>query len=180
MDAWIFIIVIILCIIIKPEVAVYVIPLVGLAYYYKDKSAQSTKEGLQIGQRTFVERDLANAYANEKHVADLYDDEMRTDISSDSAKKYESQYGNQLFIDQLFDGDDQDDTGEDDNKDGDDKLYDRAKYTSDQHKESKLIRSRFTSDNFRKYFVEELDEQEKRHWWEHDALDEFMRKREHR
>lgn len=29
-------------------------------------------------------------------------------------------------------------------------------------------RTRFTSDNFRKYYQEELDEKEKLHWWEQD------------
>ena len=50
--------------------------------------------------------------------------------------------------------------------DADDEMYNKMKDVSSHAKESVLHRTRYTSDNFRKYFAEELDEQESRHWWE--------------
>jgi hypothetical protein len=55
--------------------------------------------------------------------------------------------------------------------DGDQRLFDGMQNVSTQSKDAILIRSRFTSDNFRQYFSEELDEQERRIWWEDDTLD---------
>ena len=58
--------------------------------------------------------------------------------------------------------------------DGDTLLADRMKAVSMKNKEAIHHRTRFNSDNFRQYFQEELDEQEKKIWWEHDALDAHM------
>lgn len=55
--------------------------------------------------------------------------------------------------------------------DGDQRLFDKMKSVGEQSKEAILIRSRFTSDNFKAMFQEELDEQEKKIWWEDDSLD---------
>lgn len=58
--------------------------------------------------------------------------------------------------------------------DGDSRLGARMQYIQQQSKDAILHRSRMTSDNFRKFYQEELDAAEKRHWWEHDDLDNFM------
>ena len=55
--------------------------------------------------------------------------------------------------------------------DGDSKLGARMQYIQDQSKQAILHRSRMTSDNYKKYYQEELDSAEKRHWWENDNLD---------
>jgi hypothetical protein len=59
---------------------------------------------------------------------------------------------------------------------GDNKLVNRMKYLGLQPKLSQDIRSRMNVRKFAPYFEEELDEQEKRAWWEQDAdkLDAFM------
>jgi hypothetical protein len=62
---------------------------------------------------------------------------------------------------------------------GDDLLYTQSKNVSQKSKEAQDNRIRFTSDNFRQYFKEELDEQENRHWWDNnDKLDQKMYKDE--
>jgi len=58
--------------------------------------------------------------------------------------------------------------------DGDYRLGERMKDMQMRSKEAILHRTRMTSDSARPYFQEELDEQEKRRWWEHDELDEFL------
>lgn len=56
--------------------------------------------------------------------------------------------------------------------DGDQKLYDQQKHVGSQAQDAILARSRFTSDNFRPYLQEELDEASKSAgWWEDDNLD---------
>lgn len=60
---------------------------------------------------------------------------------------------------------------------GDDRLMAKALEIADRDKQAKLARTRFTSDNFRRYFEEELNEQENRHWWDHDELDAAMDKK---
>lgn len=58
--------------------------------------------------------------------------------------------------------------------DGDDRLREKMIDVSNRAKESMFHRARFTSDNFKKYFTEELDEHADRRWWDNDSLDEFM------
>ena len=53
---------------------------------------------------------------------------------------------------------------------GDDRLMDKMKAVAGKAKEAILARTRFTSDNFRQYFDEELYEEENRHWWENDPM----------
>jgi len=60
------------------------------------------------------------------------------------------------------------------NQDGDTLLAEKAREGAMKAKNSILHRARMTSDNFRKFYQEELDEQETRHWWEHDDLDALM------
>lgn len=57
--------------------------------------------------------------------------------------------------------------------DGDQLLFEHGKHVGGQAKQAILNRARFTSDNFRPLYQEELDEQEHRDWWgDNDALDE--------
>lgn len=53
---------------------------------------------------------------------------------------------------------------------GDDLLSNAMTDLQKNSKTATLNRARFTSDNFRRYFQEELDEAEKQHWWEDDSL----------
>jgi hypothetical protein len=73
-------------------------------------------------------------------------------------------------IDSLFD----EDGSATEPSDGDDRLREKMMDISKRAKESMFHRARFTSDNFRKYFTEELDEHADRRWWDNDSLDEFM------
>jgi len=50
--------------------------------------------------------------------------------------------------------------------DGDTLLYQHSKHMAEQSREAILNRARFTSDNFRPIFQEELDEEEHRDWWD--------------
>jgi hypothetical protein len=54
--------------------------------------------------------------------------------------------------------------------DGDDLLSSAMRGVQAKSKEAILNRARFTSDNFRKYFQEELDAAEQQHWWEDESL----------
>ena len=63
--------------------------------------------------------------------------------------------------------------------DGDTLLCTKAQDVAKKAKESQDNRIRFTSDNMRQYFQEELDEQENRHWFgNNDQLDYKMVKDE--
>lgn len=53
---------------------------------------------------------------------------------------------------------------------GDDLLLRQMQNVAGQTKDAILARARFTSDNFRRYFQEELDAAEQQHWWEDDSL----------
>jgi hypothetical protein len=53
---------------------------------------------------------------------------------------------------------------------GDDLLTQQMQNVAGRTKEAIIARSRFTSDNFRRYFQEELDACEQQHWWEDDSL----------
>lgn len=55
--------------------------------------------------------------------------------------------------------------------DGDQQLLEQMQHVSGQSKDATVARTRYTSDNFRRFFTEELDEQEKRIWWENDSVD---------
>jgi hypothetical protein len=92
-----------------------------------------------------------------------------------------NKYDNNETIDTLFMSNPPllSDVDEDDPETGDDLLYTQSKSVSQKSKEAQDNRIRFTSDNFRQYFQEELDEQENRHWWDNnDKLDQQMRKDE--
>ena len=52
--------------------------------------------------------------------------------------------------------------------DGDELLTNQMKHVGEQAQEAIIARSRFTSDNFRGVFQEELNEGEDRDWWEED------------
>jgi len=54
--------------------------------------------------------------------------------------------------------------------DGDELLHQAMRDVQAKSKDAILNRSRYTSDNFRKYFQEELDTAEQQHWWEDDSL----------
>jgi len=54
--------------------------------------------------------------------------------------------------------------------DGDEMLSTAMRGVQAKSKEAVLNRARYTSDNFRKYFQEELDSAEQQHWWEDDSL----------
>ena len=58
--------------------------------------------------------------------------------------------------------------------DGDQQLYEQMKNVSGRDKQAAMNRARFTSENFKQLFQEELDEQEKRDWWEDDGLEHQM------
>jgi hypothetical protein len=63
--------------------------------------------------------------------------------------------------------------------DGDDLLLEKMKDVGKKSKEAMDNRVRFTSDNFRRLFVEELDERESTEWWgNNDKLDQRMVKDE--
>lgn len=84
----------------------------------------------------------------------------------DSVSKYDTgDMINQIFADRQ---------SEEREKDGDELLLNKSIDVSQKAKQSILNRTRFTSDNFRKYFQEELDEQENRVWWERDELDNYV------
>jgi hypothetical protein len=55
---------------------------------------------------------------------------------------------------------------------GDELLAHKMAHVSVKNRNAIHNRVRFTSDNFRKFFQEELDEQEDRHWWENDVLED--------
>jgi hypothetical protein len=58
--------------------------------------------------------------------------------------------------------------------DGDTRIAEHMHSVGQKAQEAVLHRARFTSDNFRMYFQEELDQQERRDWWEEDDLDDQM------
>lgn len=58
--------------------------------------------------------------------------------------------------------------------DGDEQIASKMQDVSKRNREAIHMQARSTSDNARKYFAEELDEQENRHWYENDSLDVFM------
>lgn len=55
--------------------------------------------------------------------------------------------------------------------DGDFSLMNSMKNVATKSKEAMLHRTRFTTDNFRRLYQQELDEEEHKIWWENDALD---------
>lgn len=61
-------------------------------------------------------------------------------------------------------------------QDGDEQLGNKMKDVSENSKTAMTARARYTSDNFKKYFDEELNEQSQRPWWEDDSLDFEMHK----
>jgi hypothetical protein len=58
--------------------------------------------------------------------------------------------------------------------DGDQRIYDQMKNVAQASKQATLNRTRFTSENFKPLLQEELDEQEKRIWWEDETLEHKM------
>jgi cytoskeletal protein RodZ len=58
--------------------------------------------------------------------------------------------------------------------DGDRRIHDQMKNVGQQAQKAILHRTRFTSDNFRPLFQEELDEQEQKIWWEDNSLDRLF------
>lgn len=60
--------------------------------------------------------------------------------------------------------------------DGDELLKNQMKHVGEQAQDAIVARSRFTSDNFRGLFQEELDAGEARDWWEDDNLAAGSRK----
>lgn len=54
--------------------------------------------------------------------------------------------------------------------DGDELLKNQMKHVGEQAQDAIIARSRFTSDNFRGLFQEELEAGEERDWWEDDSL----------
>lgn len=58
--------------------------------------------------------------------------------------------------------------------DADDMLAYQMKAIGGKSQEATLNRTRYTSDNFRRFLQEELDEEERRVWWEADMLDDEM------
>jgi hypothetical protein len=57
------------------------------------------------------------------------------------------------------------------NENGDSQLARINHRLSKRAKESLVNQNKQTSDTFREYFEEELEQQENRHWWENEALD---------
>jgi hypothetical protein len=60
------------------------------------------------------------------------------------------------------------------NFDGDEKLANKMAHVSIKNRNAIHNRTRYSSDNFRKYFQEELDENEHRVWWENDILEDMV------
>jgi hypothetical protein len=84
-------------------------------------------------------------------------------------KKEHKDLDNGDAINQVFN---RDDTKERSHLTGDELLAHKMAHVSVKNRNAIHNRVRFTSDNFRKYFVEELDEQENKIWWENDALED--------
>lgn len=59
-------------------------------------------------------------------------------------------------------------------RDADSMLAHKMQEIGGRSKEATLARTRYTSDNFRRFYTEELDEEEHRVWWDADMLDDEM------
>lgn len=82
----------------------------------------------------------------------------------------DGEYGNLIAISSDLDsGADLDELLKPKVTDGDDQLSTAMKRFSERSRDAVLARARFTSDNFRRYFQEELDAAEYRHWWEDES-----------
>ena len=80
-----------------------------------------------------------------------------------------SHLDNSAVIGQVFD---RDETKERKYITGDELLAYKMAHISVKNRNAIHNRTRFTSDNFRKYYQEELDQEESRVWWENDALED--------
>lgn len=85
------------------------------------------------------------------------------------ASKFKQEWDNSLAVYDMFSQETPETAS-----DGDSRLAEKMKEVSLKNKLAIEARTRFNSDNARIHFQDELDEQEKRHWWEHDDLDAFM------
>ena len=95
--------------------------------------------------------------------------EVDINLENQMFKNQHKNLDNSSAIAQAFD---RDETKERGHMTGDELLAHKMAHVSVKNRNAIHNRVRFTSDNFRKYFQEELDEQEDRHWWENDALED--------
>lgn len=108
--------------------------------------------------------------SNELQKITQWGDRKEVDINLENKifKKEHKNLDNSNSMAQLFD---RDETKEREHLTGDELLAHKMAHISVKNRNAIHNRVRFTSDNFRKYFQEELDEQQDKIWWENDALE---------
>jgi hypothetical protein len=157
----IFVVILVLCLIVQPEHSMIVVTVVGLFLLicreYSDPVlyehfAENKEDGLPNKEGVLPNKET-------------FDPERRLD-QQELATVEPSKLDNSEAINDILAGSD-----ENDEKDGDTKFLEKIQDLQGRSKEAVLNRSRFTSDNFREYYVEELAEQEDRVWWNNDDMD---------
>lgn len=102
---------------------------------------------------------------------EYFDDEVVTTETKQDESQFKKDWDNSASVALMFQNSTSDSEVATTVTDGDELIYDAMKNVSDKNLEAILNRSRMSADTGRKFFQEELDEQEKRHWWENDSLD---------
>jgi hypothetical protein len=95
--------------------------------------------------------------------------EVDIDLENRIFKETHKNLDNSKLIEQAFG---RDETATRNQLTGDDLLAQKMAHVSVKNRNAIHNRVRFTSDNFRKYYAEELDEQEHKIWWERDMLED--------
>lgn len=145
----IFILVIILILITSQQITVAVLTgIVAALCVYIVKS--HTEENMSDGaQKVIVDTDINL--------------ESEADLANKNSIGEQREYDHSEIIDELF----KVPTVED----GDEQIYNYKKQLAAKAKEAILYNLQSSANTSKKYFQEELDEQEKRHWYENDMLD---------
>ena len=115
--------------------------------------------------------DKENLESKELQKVTSWGDHKEIDMNLENKlfKKEHTELDNSDSIAQLFD---RDETKERAHLTGDELLANKMAHVSIKNRNAIHNRIRYTSDNFRKYFQEELDEQEDKIWWENDVLED--------